>query len=182
MEPAQSKIRVERRDASHLEVRVPPEAIRTPRVAVMACAYAALFLGFTVLWVWLALTSRAPLFLRVFSYVAMIPLAVADFVLLVAAANAWLRRIRVEIESDTLTISDFWLFLRWQKKVIPVGDITKIDYGVTGSASRKSNYSVLVHFRQAGVPSWATIASAIAEEREALWLTDELRAALPRAG
>ena len=177
--PEQSNIRIERLGASGLEIHVPPEVARAPRMARTACLFAAIFLGFTALWVWVVVVYRLPIIVRILFYCAAVPFAVVDFILLVAAINSLLRRFRIEIDSDALTVSDYWLFLRWQKNTIPLGDITKVEYRAPGSVNQKPYYSLLVHHRRDSTPHETTLATAIADEREAEWLVDEISAALP---
>ncbi|MEW6357887.1 MAG: hypothetical protein AB1696_16250 [Planctomycetota bacterium] len=179
MVAVQSNIRVEHRGASGLEVHVPPEVTRAPRFALVTCIYLIGFLAFTASLAWIAWAIKAWIVVRILIYAALVPLAPVDFVLLVAALNAFLRRFCIEINGDALTINDYWFSLQWQKKVIPVGDITRIDYAAAGSAGKKTYHTVVVHFRRGDAPAWATLASAIADEGEARRLVSDIRAAIP---
>jgi hypothetical protein len=138
-------------------------AARNPGVALWLTLFAAIWTA----GVWFTIVKHAPIIFP-------IVLGLFDLLFLLIVSSVWFSASRVVIGPDALHRHKTWLFLRSRKKFLreEIKDI-KLHIGMTSGTKAFYDLRIVTVFGRE-----TTVASSIADKREAEWLAQEMKMAL----
>lgn len=99
-----------------------------------------------------------------------------SLVFLVATINCWLKRVRVTVTRDAVTIARHWLVFG-RKIIVPTGDIDgfSVEFGMQNNSK---TYHAIKLAKRGGIK--IPVITMILDQREADWIAQEMTTALGR--